>query len=152
MIYQFKNSARVPEGATPEGVLAELAEIEARTGKCGPEFAAKAVIAEPERYPVLRSFGPRDAQEAFENAIRDGITYAVRAIITVDEGHGEPVEVRALFLVPDEDGDKVWEPLDVVAKSEPYQLYLIQEMESDLEAYSRKLRNALREITRLLGG
>jgi hypothetical protein len=149
-VNKFKSSARVPDGVTPDGILAELDDIKERFGKATPEAATKAVLAEPERYPMLRAFGPANAEEAFERAIRDGITYAVRMIVHIED---DPTvtETRARFLVEDDQGDQVWEPMPVIVKNEKYQNQLIRELRGDASAFAQKLENVLAEIARIMG-
>jgi hypothetical protein len=149
--YIFKAQARVPEGVTADGVIAELWDIGERFGSRSVEAATKAVLAEPGRYPMLRAFGPANMEEAFEKCIRDGITYAVRMVVIHKESGPEYVEVRPVYLVPNEAGERVYEPIEVIAKSQPLQNYLIGELRGDAAAFARKLENTLAEIARIMG-
>jgi hypothetical protein len=153
MIYKFKQSTRIPDGVTPDQVMAEMDAVEAEFGKKTPELAADAVIARPEQYPALRSFGPESPDAAFRKAIRDGITYAMRCIVIVEEdkpeAKGEP-EVRALFLVTDPDGDRVYEPIEAVAVNVDYRAQLIAELRRDARTFAAKMDNTLAEIERLI--
>lgn len=151
MIYKFKQAAHIPEGVTPGAVMAEMDAIEAEYGKKTPELAADAVIAHPEQYPALRAFGPESPDAAFRKAIRDGITYAMRCIVLVEEDKpkDEP-EVRALFLVTDPDGDKVYEPIENIAINVDYRAQLIAELRKDAMTFTTKMNNTLAEIERLI--
>jgi hypothetical protein len=151
MIYKFKETTRIPDGVTPDQVMAEMDAVEAEYGKKTPELAADAVIAHPEQYPALRSFGPESPDAAFRKAIRDGITYAMRCIVIVEEDKpkDEP-EVRALFLITDPDGDKVYEPIENIAVNVDYRAQLIAELRQDAMIFTRKLNSTLAEIERLI--
>jgi hypothetical protein len=147
---RFKQAARVPPGVTPEQVLAELADIEARFGRRSVDDAVKVVLSEPDRYPALRAFGPPDAETAFLQAVRESILYAVR-IIVQDADPGEP-ECRVLHIVHDPgDGQAVWADLSTIAQSEPYQAELVRALRRDAEAFSHKLTTTLAELAAILG-
>jgi hypothetical protein len=158
MIYKFKDAAKIPRteaipgGITPEIVLAELDDVEAACGKKTPELATDEVIAYPEKYPALRAFGPASPDAAFKEGIRRGITYAVRAIVEIEEVvNGEPEEIRALFLVTDSDGDEVYQTLEVIAREPDQAAELLQELRADARAFSRKLNSVLATIARIIG-
>lgn len=149
----FKRGAHVPKGVTPEQILAELDDIEDLYGTKSPAVAAEAVLKDPERFPALRSFGPADEAEAFRDAIRRAVTYAVRIIVEVSDDADVPgPEVRLLHLVADDGGDLEWRTLRVIASDEKLRLQLIGELASDADAFAAKQRNVLEEIRRLLGG
>ena len=149
MIYKFKDTARVPKGVTASQVMNELDAIGERFGKRSPDVATDAVIKDPDRYPALRAFGPDSPEQAFRDAIRDGITYAVRQVVEDRDGDGQ---TRALFLVQDSDGDRVWEPIKIIAVTEPYQKQLIAELRRDAAAFTRKLNTVLAEIEQVISG
>ena len=149
MIYKFKDTARVPRGVTAAQVMNELDAIGERFGKRSPDIATDAVIKDPDRYPALRAFGPASAEQAFRDGIRDGITYAVRQVVEDRDGDGQ---TRALFLVQDSDGDRVWEPIKIIAVTEPYQKQLIAELRRDAAVFTRKLNTVLAEIEQVISG
>jgi hypothetical protein len=152
MSLAFKQAARVPDGITPEMVLAELDDIAGRVGRRSVDDAVKLVIAEPGHYPALRAFGPADAEEAFRNAIREAITYAVRVIVNVPDDYDEP-ETRVLHIVHDPgDGAAIWADVQTIAASTPFQVELIATLRRDADAFGRKLRDTLAEIAGLIGG
>lgn len=151
MSLAFKHAAHVPHGVTPEQVLAELDDIRERYGRNGPDVAADAVLKEPDRYPALRAFCPDTPEDAFREAVRRAVTYAVRIIVEVTDAD-EPVEVRVLYVVTDDEGLPDYQPLRVIASDERRKLELLDELDRDLTAQARKQRNVLAEIRRLLGG
>jgi hypothetical protein len=151
MIYRFKDTARIPAGVTADQILAELDTIADRFGKKSPDIAAKAVISDPQTYPGLRAFCPATAEEAFAEAVRRGVTYAVRCIIEVAE-EDDTAGGRALYLVADDDGERVWEPITIIVTSATKQAQLIAELRRDAEVFTRKLHNVLAEIARLVQG
>lgn len=152
MTFKFKPSARVPSGITPDQVLAEIDALQAiRPQGVGiTDFAADQVIAKPEKYPALRAFGPKDADEAFWEAVRAGVAYAIRMVIEVADDIASSSEIRARFLVRNSEGDSVYEPITVIIKEPDYKNQLLTELENDLEAFGRKQRNVLAEIRRLI--
>lgn len=150
MIYEFKDTARIPPGVTPEGILAERNAIREKFGDDNPETLTNAVVDNPETYPNFRAFGPADEITAFRNAIRDGITYAIRAIVVVhDEEFPTPRPVRALVLVTEESGKQGYESLEVVAGSARYRNQVMARLIREAETYYNRHRDILAEIQRL---
>jgi hypothetical protein len=148
---RFKHAARVPPGVNAGQVVAELDAIEQQFGRKSVDDTVKAVIAEPDRYPSLRAFGPPDAETAFIEAMRAGIEYAVR-IVVKDSAPGEP-ETRLLHVVHDPaDGAPVWADVPAIAQSESYQVELTRNLRRDAEAFSRKLVAVFAELESILGG
>lgn len=152
MTYKFKSSARVPKGVTPDMVLAELDALQSirPAGTDIADFAADQVIKYPRKYPALRAFGPASAKEAFREAIRSGVAYAIRMVVEVSDDMTTVPEIRARFLVRNSAGDAVYEPIEVIAKEPDYKEQLMAELENDLDAFSRKQRSVLAEIRRLI--
>jgi len=150
--YKFKSSARVPKGVTPDMVLAELDALQSirPAGTDIADFAADQVIKYPRKYPALRAFGPASAKEAFREAIRSGVAYAIRMVVEVSDDMTTVPEIRARFLVRNSAGDAVYEPIEVIAKEPDYKEQLMAELENDLDAFSRKQRSVLAEIRRLI--
>ena len=104
----------------------------------------------PRKYPALRAFGPASAKEAFREAIRSGVAYAIRMVVEVSDDMTTVPEIRARFLVRNSAGDAVYEPIEVIAKEPDYKEQLMAELENDLDAFSRKQRSVLAEIRRLI--
>jgi hypothetical protein len=150
-VVKFKAAARVPPGITPDMVLADLHAVRDRYGRMAVDDAVKAVLAEPERYPALRAFGPPDAETAFRDAVREGIEYAVRVLVVVrlpDEGP----ETRLLHITHDPgDGAAVWADVPTIAASEPMQRELVRNLQRDARAFTRKLESTLAELAAVLG-
>lgn len=150
MIYEFRDAARIPPGVTAEGVIGERNAIRAKFGDDNPETMARAVIDNPETYPNLRAFGPEDEYSAFLDAIRRGITYAIRSIVVIhDEEFPAPPPVRALVLVTHDDGKQGYESLEVVAGSAKYRNEVMNRLIRDSENYFRRHREMLQELQRL---
>jgi hypothetical protein len=148
MIYQFKEAARVPGGVTADGVLAERERIKEKHGHANPEIMAQAVTDAPEEYPMLRSFGPADAEEAFRTVMRDRMAYAIRMIVPVTESRSA-VPVRALILVTEDDGVQDYESFEVIAGSERMRNEIMDRLVRESDTYTRRLNDSLREIQRL---
>ncbi len=150
MIFQFKDSARIPPGVTADGVIEERNNIRAKFGDDSPETLTNAVIDSPERYPNLRAFGPADAEAALREGIRRGVTYALRAVVVVhDEEFPTPAPVRALVLVSHEDGKMGYESLEVVAGSAKYRNQVMARLIREAETYYNRHRDILAELQRL---
>lgn len=150
-VVKFKQAAHVPPGVTPDMVLAELDDIRERFGRLAVDDAVKAVLAEPERYPALRAFGPVDAEQAYRDAIKAGVEYAVRVLVVVrtpDEGP----ETRLLHIAHDPgDGASVWADVPTIAASEPMQRELVTSLRRDATAFARKMESTLAELAAVLG-
>lgn len=146
---RFRTAARVPHGVTAEQVVAELDDIARRFGRRSVDAAVKAVLSEPDRYPALRAFGPEDAETAFRDAIREGVEYAARVVVKVDEAEPER-EVRLLHIVHDSD-EAVWATLPEIAKSEPMQRELVRRLQRDAETFTRRMQDILAELAAIIG-
>ena len=152
MIYKFKDHAHIPAEVKASDVVAEMDQVRKAFGKATPENATEAVIKDPASYWALRAFGPDSPDAAFRDGIRRGITYAMRAVITVEEETpADGLEVRAVYLVSDSDGDSVYEPITVIAENGDYTAQLWDELQRDVDAFARKQRNTLAELRRLSG-
>ena len=152
MIYKFKEHARIPDGVEPREVVAEMDQVKKRFGKATPANATEAVIKDPASYWALRAFGPESPDAAFRDGIHRGVTYAMRALITVEEETpADAPEVRAFFKVRDSDGDGVYEPIKVIAENTDYSEQLWDELQRDVKAFARKQDNTIAELRRLSG-
>lgn len=153
MVYQFKASAHVPKGVTPEGVMAERDRIEHDYGEATIDNSVEAVMDHPEKFPNLRAFGPADEKEALRRAIAEGIRYAYRSVTVVRVGpEGEPVSraIRVIHPIKNEDGVPVFRPLEVIRQSPGDVRQLIETLERDADAFASKLRDVLAEIAAAL--
>ena len=151
MIYKFKDHAHIPDGVEPGDVVTEMDQVEKAFGKASPENATEAVIKDPASYWALRAFGPENPDAAFRDGIHRGITYAMRALITVEEkAPADAPEVRAFFIVNDSDGESVYVPIKIIAENTAYSDQLLDELERDADAYARKSRNTLAVLRRLV--
>jgi hypothetical protein len=119
MIYKFKDHAHIPAEVKANDVVAEMEQVRKAFGKATPENATEAVIKDPASYWALRAFGPDNPETAFRDGIRDGVTRAMRALITVREEApaDDDRQVRAYVIVKDGDGDGVYVPIKIVTKN-----------------------------------
>lgn len=148
-VYEFKPGAHIPKGATPEGVAAERDRIKHDFGKPTIENSVTAVLAHPEKYPNLRSFGPADEAEAMRQGIAAGIRRAYQAVVIVraePKEKTEPRYIRVFHSVKDDDGDLVYEPIQVIRESSGERKYLIGQLRRDADLFADKLRDVLAEI------
>lgn len=149
MVYDFKKAARIPKGVTADGVMEERDRIEQEYGKATMEASTNAVLSEPERFPNLRAFGPVDPEEAFREGISRGIRHAFASIIPVRvsaDNDPKAREVRVIFPVPDEDGDMVWQPIQVIKESEVQRKHLIGQLRRDAKLFADKMQDVLAEL------
>jgi hypothetical protein len=151
MIYKFKDQARIPDGVTPGDVVAEMDQVRKKFGKATPANATEAVIRDPASFMALRAFGPESPDAAFRDGIHRGITYAMRALITVEEeAPSDGPEVRAYFIVEDGDGDRVYVPLKIIAENPDLRKQLWAELRRDANTFARKQRDTFDEMERLV--
>lgn len=149
MVYEFKAGAHIPKGVTPAGILAERDRIEHDYGKVTLDNSVTAVMADPEKYPNLRAFGPADEGEAMRRGIAEGIRRAYRSITFKREAPAakpESRQIRILHSVQDSDGDRVFKPLDVIRKSPDERAWLLDDLRKDADELADKLRDCLAEI------
>jgi hypothetical protein len=145
VIAQFKSGAVVPKGVTADGVLAERDRIAQAFGHASVELATKAVMGDPEKYPNLRAFGPRNAEEALEHGISDGIRYAFRNVIRVKVTKHEP-EMRKLQLVTTDAGVQSYERFEVVARTPPYRRQVLRRLAREAQNAANRQRDTLAEL------
>lgn len=151
MVYQFKSATRVPAGVTADGVMAEKERIGREYGKATVRNATAAVLSAPDRYPNLRAFGPRNAEEAFEQSIAEGIQYAWRNVVEVrvtvlPSGEQQRREVRVVHQVTDSEGDRIYAPLVTIAGNDSMRRELLASLQKDVDAFSNKLKDVIAEI------
>jgi hypothetical protein len=156
-VYKFRRGTQVPEGATPEGVMAERDLIEQRCGDVTVAVAANEVMRAPEAYPNLNSFCPQTVSEAWFIATREGVRTAFKSIVIeriTDRASGEPkiVEVRQLHAIRDDNGERVYKPLDIIRQSDKDLQSLVRDLRTEAESYARKMTNILMEVEAALGG
>lgn len=149
MVYVFKSGTHVPRGATPEGIMQERDRIEHDYGKATIENATDAVMKHPEKYPVLRSFGPADVEAAVREGVARGIRTAFRSVI-IKRAEPQPKaparQVRIIHSVKDSDGDLVYRPIQAI-RQEPDQVkYLVSALRRDAERYHERMQDTLAEI------
>jgi hypothetical protein len=151
--YRFKESAHIPRGVTPDGVMKERAEIKRRYGRVTIAESAEAVLAEPERFPNLRAFAPATAKEALRRCVEEGIGHAYRSIVTITLeirqpklGERREVPIRALHPVTVDDDGRSYETLDAIKENPDWRKEVIRNLRRDAEVFSDRLRNALAEL------
>lgn len=154
MVYQFKDAARVPSGVTADGVMQERDRVVQEYGKASVKLATTAVLSKPEDYPNLRAFGPRDAEQAFEQAIEHGVRYAFGNIIHVrvetdSNPDSPPRQIRVLHAVPDKEGDIVFETLQVIAKVKSQRDHLLTQLNKDVDVLAAKLKDVIAELSEI---
>jgi hypothetical protein len=153
MVYQFKSSARIPKGVTPEGIMAERDRIEHDYGKATIGNSVEAVLADPGKYPNLRAFAPATQREAMRQAIEQGIRYAYR-MVTVQRvtpaGKTEARQIRVIHSVRDDEGELTYKPIQVIRQSPGEVKYLIAQLQKDADDYANKMRDVLAEIAEVL--
>lgn len=148
-VYKFKPGIHIPKGATPEGIAAERDRIKHDYGKPTIENSVDAVLRHPEKYPNLRAFGPADEAEAIRQGIAAGIRRAYQAVVIVrtePKEKAEPRYIRVFHSVKDDDGDLVYEPIQVIRQSPAERKYLISQLRHDADVFADKMRDVLAEI------
>lgn len=149
MVYQFKASAHVPKGVTPEGVMEERDRIENDYGKATIENSVEAVMTDPEKYPNLRAFGPVDEAHAMRWAIAEGVRSAFQAVVirrTEPKQKVEPRLIRVLHSVKDDEGELVYKPIQAIRQSPDQKKWLIGQLRRDARLFTEKLNDILAEI------
>jgi hypothetical protein len=147
--YQFRAGTRIPKGATPAGVMQERDRIEHDYGKVTIKTAADAVVAHPEKFPVLRSFGPPDSETAMRDGIERGIRTAFQSVIIQRIEPKQKVvarQVRVIHSVKDSGGDLVYRPIEAIRQEPDQRKYLIGQLRRDAELFADKMRDVLAEI------
>jgi hypothetical protein len=147
--YQFRAGTRIPKGATPDAVMEERDRIEHDYGKATIKNAAAAVLAHPEKYPVLRSFGPADSEAALRDGIERGIRAAFQSVIIQRIEPKQKVvarQVRVIHSVQDADGDLVYRPIQAIRQEPDQRKYLIGQLRRDAELFADRMRDTLAEI------
>ena len=146
---EWKTGTRAPDGATPDGVLAEHDAIEERCGKATVEASAREVLRAPGDYPNLTAFCPDSTEEAVLIATKDAIRKAYRSVIferAPRSGASPPREIRVLHGVRDDSGERVYQHLNVIREDPKSLRRLVADLRGDAEAYASKMRNVLSEI------
>lgn len=149
MIYQFKGSAHIPKGVTPEGVMEERDRIEHDYGKATIDNSVDAVMGDPEKYPNLRAFGPSDEADAMRRGIAQGIRMAYKSVVikrTEPQQKVEARQIRVIHSVMDAAGDLVYKPIQVIRESPAEKKYLIAQLRRDAELFAEKMKDVLAEI------
>lgn len=149
MVYKFKPGAHIPKGVTPDGIAAERGRIEHDYGKPTIENSVDAVLKHPEKYPNLRAFGPADEKDAMRQGITQGIRRAYQAVVIVrtePKEKAEPRYIRVFHSVKDDDGDLVYQPVQVIRESPGQRKYLMGQLRRDAELFADKMRDVLAEI------
>jgi hypothetical protein len=147
--YEFRPGTRIPKGATPEAVIEERDRIENTCGKATIGASVHAVMSHPEKYPVLRSFGPADADAAMRDGIANGIRTAYQSVVIVRTEPKQKVvarQVRVIHSVKDSDGDLVYRTIEAIRKEPDQQKYLIGQLRRDAELYHERMQDTLAEI------
>ena len=159
MTYQFKESTRVPtradgQKASANGVMAEYyMTAEVSGGHASAANAAKVVMANPEKYPNLRAFGPADAEEALRLGIQRGISEAFRSVVIIREPKtkdDKPRMVRVLHSVHDEEGEQVFKPLEVISRDKGMRKDLLAQLRNDAKVFAAKVEVVLAELDELI--
>jgi hypothetical protein len=147
--YHFRPGTRIPKGATPEAVMEERDRIEHDYGKASIATSVDAVVKHPEKYPVLRSFGPADADAAMRDGIAHGIRTAYQSVVIVRTEPKQKVaarQVRVIHSVKDSDGDLVYRTIQAIRKEPDQRKYLIGQLRRDAELYHERMQDTLAEI------
>ncbi len=147
--YQFKNTARIPQGVTPEGVMEERDRIEHDYGKATIENSVTAVTEHPEKYPNLRAFGPADEKDAMRRGIAEGIRLAYRAVVirrAEPKRETESRQIRVIHSVKDADGYLVYRTIQAIRQSPAERKFLIAQLRHDAVLFADRMRDVLAEI------
>lgn len=157
-VYKFRRGSHVPEGVTPEGVMAEHDEIEMRYADRGGATinnSVEAVLASPERYPNLAPWGEMDPEIAVRRCVEEGLRHAYASVIVVQEKTVmgkplvEPVEIRVFHAVSNEDGAKAYRNIEVIKKNDAMSRELKDELQRNADSYMMRQRNLLAELSEL---
>jgi hypothetical protein len=154
--YRFRNGTRSPKGVTVQDVLDDRDRVILEHGEASVELATRAVLADPDKYPALRAFGPPDMEVAFENAIADGVRYAFGAVerirvisMPTATQPGREIRVRELPMVQSASGSLVYERFEVMAADRVKRNFYIDRCRRELKDLTDRLDEILAEIQEL---
>lgn len=146
--YQFRGGITIPEGVTPDGIMAERSQIEQDYGRVTTELSVEAVLAQPERFPNLRAFGPADEADAMRRALAEGIRNAYRSVVIVRPETRKPLRAIHRLDRKNDDGtfESVFKEFEVIRRTPEDRKALIKQLRQEAEAFQGKLVNVLTEL------
>lgn len=121
-------------------ITTELEAIRERTGRLVPSEVRELVFAEPEKYPALHErLGHWTERQAWERFIDGQIAEIIRTVrVEVETRPGHVETVRRYISVEQDDGERAYEDIDVIRRSDDLVQQVLKQMEADFAALQSK--------------